>query len=291
MSDTDLQRLREERRAWRERMRAVREHERHAVRQPVGDMLAFAPSRDGHCAPWLRRKMVNYAVLTVLLMLVNVAIGGGPWSVLPAALMAFDLFRDVTAEPSTPARGDPLLAAVPHEVLQGPHGLVVRDAVVARATILGVLDALSRADRDALPNISATAKGLVDRIIKLASVLQQLDRDASSEAMTLLDDRLATVRALPDYAPDRERRIALLERQRKTLTDLRVRRQAVAAQVEQLSSLVNTMKLELLRLRSSGLQWPRADGRLLTQEARAAVAGIERAIDAADDARKGRGAP
>ena len=163
---------------------------------------------------------------------------------------------------------------------------MIRDAVEARLVVLDVLAKLPVSEKQLLPDIAPTLKGLVERIISLASALHQLDADASPDARSRLEQRLAEARALAADAPDRDRRISLLERQQQTLADLAGRRETVAAQLDNASLVLGTMKLDLLKLRSSGLQSQMADATFQTQDARAVVAEIERALEVAEEVQK-----
>ncbi|MBW7933024.1 MAG: serine/threonine protein kinase, partial [Gemmatimonadaceae bacterium] len=323
--DSEIHRWREQQHAWREQLRAARQGLRQdalvSANQQLQQALDPRATSEDDRVRRVRRKIVNYTALTGVLFVVNASTGGAPWFIFPAVAFAADVFRSVAglwadgipirrlfrrgtrqAEtaamygamglpgvgvPAIPAPGtDPLLANVPRDVLAGPHGAVLRDAVEARATITAVLDKLPAPDKQLLPDIAPTVKGLVERIITLAVGLHQLDADASPEAITKLDRRLAEARALPEDAPDRERRIALLERQRQTLADLASRRDGVATQLEHASLVLGTMKLDLLKLRSSGFQSQMADANFQTQDARAVVAEIERALEVAEEVQK-----
>ncbi len=185
-----------------------------------------------------------------------------------------------------PRASDADLAGVPREVLEGPHGRTVRDAAEAKAMILDVLAKLSPADRQMLPEIQPTVDALVERVRSLAQGLSQLEADASAAEIARLERRIADTRSAGAEVPDRERRLQLLERQHTTLKDLASRRDAVAQQLESASMVLQTIKLDLLKLRSSGL-----DARLdastgATQEARALSTDIGRVIEAANEVRK-----
>jgi serine/threonine protein kinase len=183
-------------------------------------------------------------------------------------------------------REAPELAGIPREVLDGPQGQVIRDAVSTKATIVDVLAKLSPADRQLLPEIQPTVDALVERVLSLAQGLHQLDADASPAAIAALDRRVAEAKAGPADAPDLERRLQLLERQQATLKDLAARRGAVAEQLERASLVLQTMKLDLFKLRSSGLDAKLDATTGATQEARALSTDIGRVLDAANEVRK-----
>ena len=132
----------------------------------------------------------------------------------------------------------------------------------------------------------AVVDALVERVCSLAQGLHQLDADASPAAIAALERRLADARSGPADAPDLERRLQLLERQHATLNDLAARRGTVADQLERASLVLQTMKLDLFKLRSSGLDAKLDASTGATQEARALSTDIGRVIDAANEVRK-----
>ena len=180
----------------------------------------------------------------------------------------------------------PDLDGVPRDVLDGPHGSAVREAAEAKALITDILAKLPPTERQLLPEILPTVDSLNERIRSLAQGLHQLDHDASAEAIAKLEARIAAAKADPADSADRTRRITLLERQLATLTDLATRRDIVAQQLESASMVLQTMKLDLLKLRSSGLDAMLDISVGATQEARALSTDIGRVIDAANEVRK-----
>ena len=195
-------------------------------------------------------------------------------------------YGPASSSASSPRRDPPELAGIPREVLEGPQGVAIREAVSTKATIADVLAKLSPADRQMLPEIKPTVDALVERICSLAQGLHQLDADASPAAIATLERRIADAKAGPADAPDLERRLQLLERQHATLKDLAARRVAVAEQLERASLVLQTMKLDLFKLRSSGLDAKLDASTGATQEARALSTDIGRVIDAANEVRK-----
>ncbi|MHB1096943.1 MAG: serine/threonine-protein kinase [Gemmatimonadaceae bacterium] len=324
--DSEIHRWREQQHAWREQLRAAREGLRGdalaAANQQLQQALAPAgPLSEDERVRRVRRKVVNYTAVTGVLFGINLMTQGGPWFLVPAFFMGVGILRSVAslwadgiplrklfkrgphgtegqsarasfAGPGVGVRAlptpgsDPLLANVPRDVLVGRHGRAITDAIEARRTITDVLEKLPKSEKQLLPDIGPTVTGLVERIISLAGGLHQLDQDASPEAIARLDQRLADARALPEGAPDKERRVSLLDRQRQTLADLAGRRETVAAQLDNASLVLDTMKFDLLKLRSSGLQSQMSDATFQTQDARAVVAEIERALEVAEEVQK-----
>jgi len=192
--------------------------------------------------------------------------------------------REAEAPPAALA-GD--VRGIPREVLAGPHGAAVRDAADAKAVIVDVLKKLPEADRQLLPQeITPTVDALVERVNSLAQSLHQLDSDASVSAIDKLEHRIADLRASPTTTSGSERMLELLDRQLSTLKDLSGRREMVARELEKATTVLQTMRLDMLKLRSSGLDAKLDASRGATQEARALSNDIGRVIEAANEVRK-----
>lgn len=191
--------------------------------------------------------------------------------------------------PAANTAAEAVLNAVPRDVLEGPHGVAVREAYDARARIRSLLVRLPAADRTMLPDIEPTVEALVERVRTLAIALHALDVDASPDALAKLEARIAAAEGLPAEAPERARRLELLLRQRQTLQDLADRRVALFRQLEQAVLLLDSMKLDLMKLRSSGVSARLADDASLTSEMRALSRDVERVAEAVEEARDDSG--
>jgi len=93
------------------------------------------------------------------------------------------------------------------------------------------------------------------------------------------------MQAEPDN-PERERRLSLLQRQRQSLHDLLERRRSLANQLESASLMLQNLKLDMLKLRSSGLGTEIDNQSTATQEARALSREIGHVVQAAEELRK-----
>lgn len=176
-------------------------------------------------------------------------------------------------------------------VLQGRWGAAVTRAVEDRAALAHMVAQLGPADRDMIPDVLPTADVLVGRVGELATTLHELDRDAPASLVTDVEARLAAARAAaaatggpPDT--DRARRIELLERQHATLADLALRREQLAARLDSAGLLLQNMRLDLLRLRSAGIESALGELTSATREATALSRDIVRALDVAEELRK-----
>jgi hypothetical protein len=319
-----LREWREQQRLWRERQRGrppdpatlTRREQRRARREGL-----LGPMTPEERVRRVQRSAVSFATTTVFLAAINMlTYPRFPWFIFPMLGMGVGLVTRIAslwvdgipvgkifrrqpyvtqvlpagAAAPTPAAApvsrhrasDADLTGVPREVLEGPHGRTVRDAAEAKAMIRDVLAKLSPADRQMLPEIQPTVDALVERVRSLAQGLSQLEADASVDEIARLERRIADTRSAGADMPDGERRLQLLERQHTTLKDLASRRDAVAQQLESASMVLQTIKLDLLKLRSSGLDAKLDSSTGATQEARALSTDIGRVIEAANEVRK-----
>jgi serine/threonine protein kinase len=187
---------------------------------------------------------------------------------------------------SAPSAGDLAAGLAPSEVMAGEYGPTIRRAVEDQLTVRDALARLSPADRDLIPDVEPTVKALVDRVASLSQALHRLDEDLRPGAREEVEARLARARAEPASAPDRERKISLLERQRDTLTDLQGRRETLRGQLESAALMLQNIRLDLVALRSAGVQSAIDDVTNATQEARALSRDIAHVLDAAKQVRR-----
>jgi serine/threonine-protein kinase len=189
---------------------------------------------------------------------------------------------------SSRAVGDAALALAPGDVLAGAHGDAVRRAASDRAAVEETLARLAPEEREMIPDVGPTVEALAQRVGSLALTLHRLDADVGGASVTLLDSRLSALRAEAGPAPsaEQERRIALLERQRTTIRELAERRGVLAAQLESASLALQNLRLDLLKLRSSGLGTAMSDVANATQEAKALSRDIGHAVEAVNEVKR-----
>lgn len=321
-----LKQWRDEARRWREEVRNQPRAQREDLRVAAQRMSEFVLQQK---TPEERiagvRKRIGAGVATIgMLALINAVTSPSfPWVVFPAIGIGYgivkrladlwadgipvrEVFRKPTPrisgeetplrrlEPKLPAppaanAAQAVLDAVPNDVLNGPFGPAVRDAFASRTKIRSLLARLPESERSMLPEIEPTVEALMERVRTLAIALHALDADASPEALGRLETRVAQAESMPD-GPERIRRLELLERQRTTLTDLAERRGTLKSQLEQSVLVLETMSLDLTRLRSSGVAARVADEGPRTQEINALVRDVERVAEAVDESRLDRGA-
>ena len=154
-----------------------------------------------------------------------------------------------------------------------------------RAVVRDIVGRLTGIEKDMLPDVAPTVEALTERVASLSITLHRLDAEVSGASLGSLDDRIAALKK-ETATPEQGRRVALLERQRVSLHDLLERRRTLANQLESASVALQNLKLDLLKLRSAGVDAAIQDVTSATQEARAVSRDISRLMEVADDLRK-----
>jgi serine/threonine-protein kinase len=256
-----------------------------------------------------RRRLAGYVGTVALLAVVNAITSPWfPWFLFPMFGMLIPILIDLgglwgdgvpvrrifsgptrVAPPVAvvpPPPGDPAAAVVAEDILNGPHGPAIRRAAASRKVINDLLARMTARERQMLPgDIDATVNALVDRVASIGTTLHRLDADANGSTLGSLDERIDGLKRDPETA-ERERRLALLERQRTTLRDLLERRNTLLAQIESAGLALENLKLDLVRFRSAGVATALEDVTSATREARAVSRDIGHILDAADEVRR-----
>jgi serine/threonine protein kinase len=269
-----------------------------------------------------RHSVMNWIGWTGVLFFINIATNTPPWFFLPSGLLFLRVLRrggsiwsdgigpidafkkGIGAKlraargiaEGQPARPMPVLpsppnpeqlaaALVPPEVLGGAYAQVVRKAAADQAMMRDIMSKLSEVERGMIPDIRPTVDALAERVGSVATTLHRLDADVSGTSLGALDQRLAASRSEP-ATDERDRRLSLLQRQRNSLNDLLERRRTLSSQLESASLMLQNLKLDLLKFRSSGLGSTLEDNTSATQEARALSRDIGHVVEAAEELRK-----
>ena len=139
--------------------------------------------------------------------------------------------------------------------LSNEYDRLVRDANRDRDQIIQMVRALPRSERDRIPDVERSAMALGDRVQALAASLADIEGDAgtaSPEAVESEIERLEAAANPLDHvaSEERVRRLAVLKRHRRALADLTSRRKSVVEKLETCVEALQTMKLEMTRLRA-----------------------------------------
>jgi serine/threonine protein kinase len=266
-----------------------------------------------------RRKLAGYATTIAVLGVINSVFSPFfPWVIFPAIGMGIGLigraaslwadgvrFRQVFGREARqalqranerPGTSKARLASggrtpvdesdrlAPSDVLNGRYGDVVRRAAYDRAAVQESVAKLSKVDREMIPDVAPTVDALAERVGALAQALHRMDTDITPESLAALDARIEETTNRPQ-SRERDQRLELLQRQRVTMNDLLTRHETLLTQLESASLMLQNMRLDLIALRSAGVQSAMDDVLSATQEARALSRDIAHVLDAAKQVR------
>ncbi len=188
--------------------------------------------------------------------------------------------RSVLPAPPPAPNQQQLLKLAPREVIDSPYGAAIRRALEDRAAIVDIVSKLSKVDRALLPDIDPAVKGLVDRVAQLAQMVYRLEQSIDVRLLSDLTARIAEVKS-EGGSPEGQRRLSLLQRQRATLEELVQRRDTLIRQMDNAGLALGSLRLDLIKFRSSGLESALSDVSSATQEARALSKEIGAVLEAA----------
>ena len=261
----------------------------------------------------MRNRFVNWAGVSGGLILLDAVTGGGfgwgpmvaaiwgGFTLLPAYMRLWQAgysWRDVLHRPiasdaaevrlGLAGPGKPGQFPVPTSGEYGRQADKVQQVASDYQAIMRVVERLPKSEQQMLPDISPTANALLKRAQELGRTLHSLSAGVEDGAIDRLDARLATMAEMPE-SPERERQLGLLQRQRQALSDLLQRRQVIEDQLESCVLAMQTMRFDLLRLKSAGVAAVLGDLTMATQQARALSRDVDHAIEAAAEVRQALG--
>jgi serine/threonine-protein kinase len=258
-----------------------------------------------------RAQFAKWAAVSGGLFMINLATGiSSPWFLFPMAGMGFGLvnsyaklwqagytWRDVLSRPPAPdavlspsTKGKlPRQLTPPRADEYGQQLSQVLQAHADRSAILKLLERMTPAERQMLPeDVQGTVDALYQRASELGKTMHAMDTNLDMQSLARIDQRLQALAREPDDE-ERHRRIDLLERQKKTIGDLRGRRDHIASQMESCILAMQNVRFDLLRLRSADAAAALGDLTMATQQARALSRDVDNAIVAASEIREALG--
>ncbi|HVX88410.1 MAG TPA: protein kinase [Gemmatimonadales bacterium] len=256
-----------------------------------------------------RQKFVKWAAVTLGLFALNVATGlGSPWFLFPAAGMGFGLltsysklwqagysWRDVIARPPAHdaleakalGKGGKLPRNLPTPALKdfGNQWDKMKHAHADRVGIYALLDRMSPEDAKMLPDVAHTVDGLYQRASDLGRTLAAMETTVATGEVPRVEQRLQSLLQEPQ-SEDRDRKEAMLRRQLDTITGIQKRYDEMKSHFESCVLAVQTMRYDLLRLRSQGINSVANELTQATQAAKALSRDVDLAIEAAGEMRE-----
>jgi len=290
----------------REAGRLARERVRGARPAKKGDEALLPETGEPKVVRLARAEFAKYAAVVGGLFMINVATGlDAPWFLFPAGGMSIGLFkryselwqagyswRDVLNRPDAPdaiqasqakaLKGIRQVAA-PTEAEYGTLLPKMQQVHGDRSAIVSIWGRLSDADREMFPEMIQTIEALHDRAGQMARTLNDMDR-VGMQDVALIAARITELEGRPD-SEERDRQVALLQRQHQACVDLQARRTEIVDKLESSVLAMQSLRLELLRIKERGVGAMNDNLALATQQARSITRDIDNAISAAEEAK------
>ena len=175
------------------------------------------------------------------------------------------------------------IEAAPLSANAGPVERAMARAREQHDGIVQTMRQLSTVDRELIPDVRPTIDALLEQVLVLGDALRRLDENVGSTSLDEIGSRIAAIEADTNRTPEWERKRDLLERQRTSIKELQRRQADLRTRFERATLLLENLRLDVLRLRSSGVQSASEDVAGATQAARALSADIRHALEAADE--------
>ena len=131
-------------------------------------------------------------------------------------------------------------------------------------------------EREQIPEVAGSADAVFKRVQQLALTLSDIDRGAGRDTPESVEKEIATLEAEAnplDYraSEDRVRRLAMLRRQRRALAELTRKKRESQEKLDNCRQLLRSMRLELVRFRTGGLNAQPTGLTMVTQQAQSVV--------------------
>jgi eukaryotic-like serine/threonine-protein kinase len=170
----------------------------------------------------------------------------------------------------------PIPAGAPGPFADSRYGSAIREAESDHREIHRQLLNMPSDDREQIPDVATSADAVFRKVQQLALSLSDIDRGAGRESPEAVEKEISTLesQANPlDYraSEERVRRLALLRRQRRALADVGRKKKEAQDKLDNCRQLLRSMRLELVRFRTGGLNAQPTGLTMVTQQAQTVV--------------------
>jgi eukaryotic-like serine/threonine-protein kinase len=170
----------------------------------------------------------------------------------------------------------PILAGAPGPFADSRYGSAIREAESDHREIHRQLLNMPPDERDQIPEVATSADAVFRKVQQLALSLSDMDRGAGRESPETVEKEISTLesQANPlDYraSEERVRRLALLRRQRRALAEVGRKKKEAQEKLDNCRQILRSMRLELVRFRTGGLNAQPTGLTMVTQQAMSVV--------------------
>jgi len=179
----------------------------------------------------------------------------------------------------------PIPAGSPAPFADSRYGSAIREAESDHREIHRQLLNMPPDEREQIPEVATSADAVFRRVQQLALTLSDMDRSAGRETPEGVEREITTLesQANPlDYSASegRVRRLAMLRRQRRAIAEIARKKKEAQEKLDNCRQLLRSMRLELVRFRTGGLNAQPSGLTMVTQQAQSVVREIGYLSDA-----------
>ena len=170
----------------------------------------------------------------------------------------------------------PIPAGSPAPFADSRYGSAIREAESDHREIHRQLLNMPPDEREQIPEVAASADAVFRRVQQLALSLSDMDRSAGRDTPEGVEKEITTLesQANPlDYkaSEGRVRRLAMLRRQRRAIAEIARKKTEAQEKLDNCRHLLRSMRLELVRFRTGGLNAQPTGLTMVTQQAQSVV--------------------
>jgi serine/threonine protein kinase len=170
----------------------------------------------------------------------------------------------------------PIPAGSPAPFADSRYGSAIREAESDHREIHRQLLNMPPDEREQIPEVAASADAVFRRVQQLALSLSDMDRSAGRDTPEGVEKEITTLesQANPlDYkaSEGRVRRLAMLRRQRRAIAEIARKKTEAQEKLDNCRQLLRSMRLELVRFRTGGLNAQPTGLTMVTQQAQSVV--------------------
>ncbi|MEA2958922.1 MAG: eukaryotic-like serine/threonine-protein kinase [Alphaproteobacteria bacterium] len=170
----------------------------------------------------------------------------------------------------------PIPAGAPAPYADSRYASAIRDAESDHREIHRQLLNMAPDEQEQIPEVAASADAVFRKVQQLALSLSDMDRSTGRESPEAVEREITTLesQANPlDYnaSEGRVRRLAMLRRQRRALVEIARKKKEAQEKLDNCRQLLRSMRMELVRFRTGGLNAQPTGLTMVTQQAQSVV--------------------
>ncbi|HMH25061.1 MAG TPA: serine/threonine-protein kinase [Gemmatimonadaceae bacterium] len=170
----------------------------------------------------------------------------------------------------------PIPAGAPAPYADSKYASAIREAESDHREIHRQLLNMPPDEQEQIPEVAASADAVFRKVQQLALSLSDMDRSTGRETPEAVEREITTLesQANPlDYnaSEGRVRRLAMLRRQRRALVEIARKKKEAQEKLDNCRQLLRSMRMELVRFRTGGLNAQPTGLTMVTQQAQSVV--------------------